>query len=73
VRVNLLSKTLRATALQRSQYPHLLLLLLLQNPPVADADFAERMSTSLMTWVHCWSSDADLDQLNRGNSTDHIL
>jgi hypothetical protein len=44
----------------------LLLLLPLQNPPVADADFAERMSTNLMTWVHCWSSEADLDQLNRG-------
>ncbi|WIA21418.1 hypothetical protein OEZ85_000632 [Tetradesmus obliquus] len=36
-----------------------------QNPPVADAEFAERMSSSLKTWVQCWSSDADLDQLNK--------
>jgi hypothetical protein len=44
----------------------LVLLLLLQNPPVDDADFAGRMSNSLMTWVHCWSSDAHLDQLDKG-------
>jgi hypothetical protein len=51
-----------------SQLLMLLLLpaLLLQNPPVDDADFAGRMSNSLMTWVHCWSSDADLDQLDKG-------
>lgn len=32
----------------------------------ADAGFAQKMSTNLMTWVHCWNSEADLDQLDRG-------
>jgi hypothetical protein len=51
----------------------LLLRLLLQSPSVDDADFAGRMSNSLMTWVHCWSSDTDLDQLNKGelSTTSH--
>eukprot|EP00879_Flechtneria_rotunda_P002560 GHRR01002759.1.p1 GENE.GHRR01002759.1~~GHRR01002759.1.p1 ORF type:complete len:340 (+),score=136.86 GHRR01002759.1:341-1360(+) len=31
---------------------------------VDDPDFAAKQKNNLMTWVHCWSSDADLDQLN---------
>jgi hypothetical protein len=29
------------------------------------SDYAHTMSNNLMTWVHCWNSDADLDQLDR--------
>eukprot|EP00775_Hariotina_reticulata_P007414 gene7414-7623_t len=32
--------------------------------PIDEPDFAGRMRNSLMTWVHCWSSDTDVEQLD---------
>jgi hypothetical protein len=34
--------------------------------PIDEPDLAGRMRNNLMTWVHCWSSDTDLEQLDNG-------